>query len=137
MLPRSIVQFSWIYLASIVVSLVTAFYALYVLQTTVEELSGQGLDGTVSAVLVIMIFVFGVLVPLILWACVVFLASKIAKWIVVIFSVLGILNTLASMPNPFTIFGALGLITTVLTILAVLLLFMPDADAWCRERRGY
>lgn len=135
MRPRSIQQFTWIYLASIVIGLAMAFYALFYVQTVVQESGGRALDATAGTAAVVLIMIFGLMVPLALWTAVAFFGSRIAKWILVVFSVLSIVRVSFDMPDPFTLFGMMAIVSTVLTILAIILLFMPDAQEWFAEQR--
>lgn len=136
MQPRSIKQFSWLYLAIIALDLALAFFALFYIQTTVQDSGHEGLNATAGTAAVLLILFFGLVIPIILWACVVFFGSRIAKWVLAIFSGLSSLRTVLGLTGPFSLFGVFSILSAVLTIMAIILLFMPDAQEWFREQRG-
>lgn len=136
MQPQSIKQFTWLYLATIVLDLGLAFFGLFFIQTAVTDAGHEGLGATAGTAAVILILIFGLVIPLILWACVVFFASKVAKWILVIFSGISAFRSLFELTGPFSLFGVFSIGSTVLTLMALVMLFMPDAQEWFREQRG-
>ena len=72
-------------------------------------------------------------ISLLLWFFTSRMRSNIAKWIIVIFFVIGVLSlvfTILNGSSPAGIPGILSILSTVLQAVAVFMLFKPDAVAW-------
>ena len=134
MRPESIRRFDMLYLGSIVLSVVGYFMSY-------DAMVGQMKAQTVAAGIelgsgvVIATMAVGIAISLLLWFLVSRKASTIAKWIVVLFFVVGLLSA-AGVWTPSLFSGAWTLLKTVSALVllleaaAVYFLFQPDAKAW-------
>jgi len=129
MRPASIVNFERLYLGAIILGVISFFLAwdqtLAMLQTQTQGAFG---DSLLYAVVVISLGL-----QLLLWYLIAKRASVVAKWILIVWigiGLIGLIGNLGSgtMPNPLS--TMLTLATTVLQLLAVWMLFRPDARSW-------
>lgn len=133
MRPTSIIWFERLYLGAIMLGLVNLFVSW---ESTMEIMRADpnaaafgegGLAG-----MMIGIFAVSFMITLILWYFAARRASTVAKWIVVVFFVIGLL----SLPNAIAIGqfrGLQGLLLTIAWIMnatAIFMLFRPDAAQW-------
>ena len=130
MRPKSIVQFERVYIATIVLGLLNTVLSW---NATADQLAavdpmmrqlGPGVIATGTAI--------SLLVNLVLLYFIARRGSRIAKWIMVVLTVAGILAALpafmvAPMP-PLIVVITFAMIA--LSLFAVYLLFRPDAQAW-------
>ena len=65
-----------------------------------------------------------------MWHLIAHRASNAAKWILVVFTVIGVLLALPGLAGPWNSTLALSLMVYALEVLAVVYLFRPDARAW-------
>lgn len=133
MRPKSIDQFSMVYLAVIVVGLVSTALSWndMLAQVSVQRMMAQFGSASVYAVAVI-----GVLIQALLWYFIARRGSVVAKWIFVVLTVLAILSSLwglAMAGAASMVIGVLGVATIVLQAIAIWLLFRPDTPAWFGE----
>lgn len=128
MRPNSIVQFDRFYLGSLVLAVINSAFSM---KDTLSDpriaSSGLGLGFVVG----VQVFSFALI--LLLWFFISRNASNVAKWILTVLTVGGVLMTIPSLP---TLAGR-GLLSTAavvvitgLQIVAVVYLFRPDAKAW-------
>jgi hypothetical protein len=69
-------------------------------------------------------------VYLVLWFLIARQASAIAKWILVVFVVLGVVFALPALGGTWGVTLVLSLVIHALELLALVYLFRPDAKAW-------
>jgi uncharacterized membrane protein YtjA (UPF0391 family) len=131
MRPPSILRFEKAYLASIAISVLNTIIfwstATAALDDPAVEALGVG-QGALAAVLVI-----STIISLLLWYFIARRASKVAKWIFVLFLAFGVVSLLSSLANPQMPRGmelVLNLFATALQVYAAWQLFKPDAKAW-------
>ncbi|MBO9725775.1 MAG: hypothetical protein J7530_15465 [Novosphingobium sp.] len=128
MRPNSIVQFDRFYLGSLVLAVINSALSM---QDTLSDpriaSSGLGLGFLVGA----QVFSFALI--LLLWFFISRNASNVAKWILTVLTVAGVLMTIPTLPA-LAGRGLLGtgavVVITALQIVAVVFLFRPDAKAW-------
>lgn len=129
MRPQSIKMFDYLLLGSLVLGTVNFAFSfgdtMEVLQSdpAVAEV-GLGTGFAIGT------FAFGMLITLLLWFFISRMRSKIAKWILIAFTVLGIImlpGSLAQMPSATMI---ASVVITVMQVAAIYFLFRPDAKAW-------
>ena len=136
MRPKSIINFERLYLGALAIGLVNILLSwqqgMGLLNNNPDTRSlGQG-------VVYVSIFI-GFLVPLLLWYFTARRASVVAKWIVVILFVLGVVSLVINFQRTAVLTdpaGILGLIGFVMQAGAVWMLFRPDAKAWFSDGRG-
>ena len=125
MRPTSIVLFERLFLLSLAIALVNGFlqYDALVAQVGNDPALAQ-LGWGSGAILVVM--AISLLIPLLLWYFIARRASNIAKWILVVMTLLdaGQLGSLA---------GIASLAVTILQLVAIVLLFRADARAWLSD----
>ncbi len=137
MQPSSITWFSRLFMLSMALS------ALDVGLNWSEMMASFGEDGQIGGgdftmIIAIISLVFGFGIPLLLWFLVVWRASRVAKWILTVFAVLG----LVFLALPIFVADGFILADLLIAILANLtnvaacaMLFRPDAAAWFRNDR--
>lgn len=132
MRPKSIVIFDWLFLASLILSMINS--ALTYSAMTAQFRTDPALAPVASAggpFLIVSIAV-GLGISLLLWFLISRRASNGAKWILVAFTAFGVLSVVRNLQEP--IFGSgvtaamVGL--SVLQVATVFFLFRPDAAAW-------
>jgi len=132
--PNSIVQFDRFYLGSLVLAVINSAFSM---KDTLSDpriaSSGLGLGFLVG----VQVFSFALI--LLLWFFISRNASNVAKWILTVLTVVGVLMTIPNLP---TLAGR-GLLSTAavvaitgLQIIAVVFLFRPDAKAWFARKGG-
>ncbi|HVR90115.1 MAG TPA: hypothetical protein VHG29_03330 [Novosphingobium sp.] len=136
MRPTSIIRFERIYLVSIVISVVQTALSFDANRaelardpTSIQLGLGGGFLAATMAV--------GVGLVLLLWFFVAHRASNVAKWILVPFTALGLLMTIASFANGSAGGGIqmiLMLSSTALEIAALYFLFQRDARDWLASK---
>lgn len=85
-------------------------------------------------------FLFGLALGLLLWWLVSSKGSNLARWILVLFFALGVLNLVYAFASGalagLTITNGLTVLSTALTAAAVYYLLQPDAKAWLEQKRA-
>lgn len=131
MRPSSIVTFDRLYLVAMLLGLVNSIMSIDRLQTRIEampELRAVGIgSGFVYASMAI-----GLAISLLLWFAVAYRRSVVAKWVLVAFTVLAIVNLPGALRQLGS--GGLGVMVSVaveaLRVVALSFLFRADAKAW-------
>lgn len=129
MRPQSIVMFERLFLASLVLGLINFVMVYQTAAALVESDLGAQRLGLGSGFLVAVTTVVYA-VDLLLWFLIARRASVAAKWILVVFTVIGVLSVLPSLAGSWNTTLVLSLVTYALEVLAVVYLFRPDAKAW-------
>jgi len=134
MRPQSIVMFERLFLASLAGSVVG--FAL----TYDEVVDSLASDPAMQEVGLGSGFVLGVTaasfaIYLLLWHLIAHKAANFAKWILVVFTALGVLMTVPSLAGPWDAIQLLSLAVYALQIAAVVYLFRADAVAWLKGDR--
>ena len=129
MRPQSIVMFERLFLASLVLGVVGVLLSYGQMAEFASGDPGMRRLGLGSG------FLVGVLgvsyaVYLLLWYLIARRASTVAKWILVVFTVLGVLSALPALGGPWNATLVLSLAVYALEIVALVYLFRPDARAW-------
>ena len=132
MRPASMLLFDRFFVSSLVVGLINSAtsYSDNLAMVKADPASAQLGFG---ASFIITVTIFGLGIPLLLWFLISRRASKVAKWILVVMTVLGFLAMIPALPifmqrsgpGPFLI-----ALVTVLQLIAVALLFRNDARVW-------
>lgn len=131
MRPSSIVTFDRLFLVATGLGLVNSFMSIDRLQAQIGAMpqlralgAGTGLIyGTIA---------FGAVISLLLWFAVAYKRSALAKWVLVAFTALAILNLPSALRQLGS--GGLGVLVSVaveaLRVVALSFLFRADAKAW-------
>ncbi len=132
MRPTSIVLFERLFLLSLAIALVNGFlqYDALVAQVGNDPSLAQ-LGWGSGAILVVM--AISLLIPLLLWYFIARRASNIAKWILVVMMLLGLLFVNLDAGQLGSLAGIASLAVTILQLVAIVLLFRADARAWLSE----
>ncbi|MXO86911.1 hypothetical protein GRI38_12820 [Altererythrobacter aurantiacus] len=130
--PDSIRMFEKLFLASIALGIVNMIISFGDTQATLADDPATAQLGSGFAIF-IGLFVLGV--NLLFWFFIARKASNIAKWILVVFTVLGLVmlpGTLATLSGFALI---LSLLVTALQLAAIVFLFKQDAKEWFAGKR--
>lgn len=135
MKPASIRRFDLFYLASIALSIVTYVLSYDTMLASVQaRTASAGVHlgaGTVVATMVISIGI-----SLLLWFLVSRSRMAVAKWIIVLFFVLGLTGIPGLISGAWTLLKTLSALNILLEAAAIYYLFQPDAKAWLAERHA-
>ena len=128
MRPQSIVLFDRLFLASLVLALINAALAY---STLVEEVEADpALAQIGGGAIVIGVVLASLLIPLVLWYFIARRASNIAKWLLVALIAIGLFFGNFSFSDGLSLPAILGLVVTLLQVVAIIMLFRADARAW-------
>ena len=133
MRPQSIILFERLFLASLALSLLTLAIGYEEMAAAVAEDPGVKQLGIGPEFLVGMV-VASYAVYLLLWYLIARKASKLAKWIFVLFTVIGVLSALPALGGPWTWTMLVSVAVYALEVGAAICLFQPDARAWLDGR---
>jgi hypothetical protein len=139
MQPKSIQRFDIFYLGSLAVY-IAGFFLGYddTVALTRQQYAEAGLNLDPSMWIAIA-FAIGLGISVLLWWLVSSRGSNIAKWILVVFLVLGVLVMLfaysTGAAGPLTLATGLSLLSTALSAVAIFYLFKPDAKEWLERER--
>ncbi|MFM6830883.1 MAG: hypothetical protein ACKOVA_11210 [Novosphingobium sp.] len=131
MRPASIVTFDRLYLVATGLGLVNSFMSIGQLQARIDAMPQLRAIGGGSG------FIYGAIaagaaISLLLWFAVAYKRSSLAKWILVAFTALAIINLPGALRQLGS--GGLGVLVSVaveaLRIVALSFLFRADAKAW-------
>ncbi len=132
MRPSSIVWFERLFLLSLALAMLNAVLSYGMLVAEVEsEPALAGMGGP----LVLTVVAASLLIPLILWYFIARRASVIAKWLLVALIAIGLLFGSYGFESGITLPDLLGVVVTILQLLATALLFRADAREWLAEPR--
>lgn len=129
MRPQSIIMFERLFLASLALGAVGFLLSYPRMADLAANDPGMRQLGLGSGFL-IGIVIASYAVYLLLWHLIARRASNVAKWILVVFTVAGVIVALPTLTGPWTSTFVLSLVVYALGILAVVYLFRPDAKAW-------
>lgn len=130
MRPASIIMFDRLYLASLVLGTISFFVGYDTTMAQLEADPGSADLGIAGAGFLWGTFAFGMAISLLLWFLISRKANNVARWILVVLAVIGLIGlpfSLGELP-PLQIVGSL--VITAVNLLAVYFLFRPDAKAW-------
>lgn len=121
-----------LYLGALAIGLITT---LLTWNQTIALMQVDPSTAAVATPIMIGSLVIGFGISLLLWFLVSRMRSTIAKWVLTVFFVIGVLSVLFTFANgtfPPGLAGVLSIVSTVLQGVAVYMLFRPDAVAWFR-----
>lgn len=130
--PVSIIFFDRLFLGSLILSVLNFLFAWNDVSEKLASTPEFAAMGFGSG-FIIGTFAIGMILNLIIWYFISARASKIAKWILVVFFAIGLLSMLSNLNNPLGPQGlslGIAIIITAIQGAAVYMLFRPDAAAW-------
>lgn len=133
MRPNSIIMFERLFLASLALGLI-GFAISYEEATAMVANDPAAMQLGLGSEFLIGATLFGYAIYLLLWFLIARKASNVAKWILVVFTVLGVLAALPSLGGPWGLANLLALAVYVLGVAAVVYLFRQDARAWFKGK---
>ncbi|QDH33320.1 hypothetical protein [Porphyrobacter sp. YT40] len=130
MRPASIIRFEQIILGSLALGIVNTVLSYDTTMAQIEADPGMTELGMSGPGFLIGSVVIGFGISLLLWFFVSRRASTVAKWILVVLTLIGLLSVpLALFDVPF-VQAAITFVTAVMQLAALWFLFRPDANAW-------
>lgn len=139
--PVSIVWFERCYLGALVVGLLnTALSWNTTMAKMAENPGAEQMGSSFGATTLIAGTLIGIVISLVLWYFAARKRANVAKWIITVFFVIGLLGIGASAVMrtfPQGIAGVLGVVGFVLNAIAVWQLFRPDAEAWFENKPSF
>lgn len=131
--PNAIVQFERFYLGGWAIGLLNTILNWSTVQNDPNVIAAREQIGswylpTITAL--------GLLIPLVLWYFIARRGSVVAKWIMVVFTALGVAGIaigLATGGTRFNLAGIAGLVGVALNIVAATTLFRPETRPWFGE----
>ena len=135
--PVSIVWFERCYLGAMAVGLLNTALSWQATTTKMAESPGADQFGPSFGPDVLIVgTLFGIGISLLLWYFAARKGAAVAKWIITVFFVLGVLGlgfSALMRTFPEGVSGVLGVVGFVLNAIAVWQLFRPDTEAWFGE----
>jgi hypothetical protein len=130
--PASIVLFDRLYLGSLAIGVLNFIVGWSDISEKLARNPEFAATGFGTGFM-IAIFAISMAINLVIWFFISLRASKIAKWILVAFFVIGLASMLGNLNNPMGPEGLSLAVTIVITLAqaaAIYMLFRPDAVAW-------
>ena len=138
--PNSMKTFDLLYLGSLAVGLIgLALGWDGLVEQMNAEFAAQGLDpeSGFATGAIIGGFVFGIGISLALWFLVSILRIEFVKWILVLFTVYGVVSLAGGIANAgFDPIQITGIVSTLMSIAAIWMLFKPDSKEWFAAKKG-
>lgn len=136
MKPASIRKFDWLYLGSLGVNLIGILLNFGLLSAQAEaEFAARGMAGSGAGMLVGSLLI-GLAINLGLWFLISVLRIGLAKWALVLLTAWSILTTVKSLSLGLESIMVWGLLSTVMTLVAIGFLFRPESRDWFVAHRG-
>ena len=131
MRPQSILMFERLFLASLAGSLL-GFVLTYdeVMGTLANDPALREIG--LGSGFILGVTAGGYALYLLLWYLIAYRASNVAKWILVVLTVIGVLAMVPSLAGPWGAMQLLSLAVCALEVAAVVYLFRADAVAWLK-----
>lgn len=132
--PISIVWFERCYLGALVVGLLNTALSW---NTTMAKMADNPQVAAYGPASVIVGTLLGIAMTLLLWYFAARKRANVAKWIITVFFVIGLLAigfSVVMHTFPQGLAGVLGVVGFVLNLIAVWELFRPDAEAWFENK---
>ena len=133
--PQSIVNFERCYLGAFALGLVNTALAWSETRATFAASPQAAMLGSWFLPVTTLI---GFAITLAIWYFIARKGSAVAKWIAVVLLGFGLIGTLFAVvagTYPSGVSGTIGIITTMLQIIATTFLFKPDTKTWFGEKR--
>lgn len=136
MRPHSIVRFERFFLASLLLAVINTALSF---RSSMALLNADPLVGQTGYAVAMLVGTLAISIglQLLLWFFIARKASNVAKWILVVLTVLGIATSIPSIGVLMTqgvVTLSVTLLITVLQIIAIIHLFRPDAKTWLEAR---
>lgn len=132
MRPKSIILFERLYLASLVIMTINFFWSFDGMVAQIQRDPAMGSLGWGEGAM-IAIFAVSLTISLLLWFFAAHRKSVIAKWILVIFAMIGLVSLFGTFGSVSAVQLIAPVLVTALQTAATILLFRADAKAWFAE----
>ena len=138
--PDSMKKFDLLYLGSLAVGLIgLALGWDGLVEQMNAEFTAQGLEpeSGFATGAIIGGFVFGIGISVALWFLVSILRIEFVKWILVLFTVYGVVSLAGGIALAgFDPIQISGIVSTLMSIAAIWMLFRPDSKEWFAAKKG-
>lgn len=135
--PNSVVNFGWLYLVSIVISLIATALGWSQMQALMDQNPALAQNPEMAPVLMVTVIATIVImlgITLLLWWLTAYKAANAARWILVVLNALGVASLLFGLLTPSPVHGSISeivkIVSWVVAIVAIVFLFRADANAW-------
>ena len=132
--PASMKLFDLLYLGSLAVGMIGLFlgWDTMIAQMNAELASeGVALDEAFASNAIVGSFLFGVAISVGLWFLVSVLRIEFVKWIILLFTAYGVVTLATGIARDgFDMIELSGIVSTLMSIAALVMLFRPDSKAW-------
>lgn len=130
MRPASITKFDQLYLGAIALGIVSSVLNYDNTMAQLEADPAVAAAGMAGPGFMVGVTAFGFALSLLLWFFISRRASNVAKWILLVLTVIGTLAMPLGLLAVPLVQAIIAVVTTVMQIAAVWFLFRPDAKAW-------
>ncbi|MEP3224775.1 MAG: hypothetical protein ABJO01_02280 [Parasphingorhabdus sp.] len=127
MRPQSIIIFERLFLTSLVLGMINAFLTWDV---TMTALAADPTTATLGVGFIYGVLAFSFVINILLWFFIARKASKVAKWILIVFFVIGLAGLPSSLTSLPILNAAIAVAITVMQGIGLFLLFRTDAKKW-------
>lgn len=127
MRPNSIILFERLFLGSLVIGIINAYLSW---DTTMAALAADPNTAGLGAGFTYGVLAFSFGINLLLWFLVARKASKVAKWILIVFFGIGLIAMPSSLGTLPPLSAAIAVAITVMQGVSLFMLFRPDAKRW-------
>ena len=138
--PQSMKFFDWLYLGSLAIGLIGLALGWDAMMEQMNaEFAAQGLepDSSFATSAIVGGFIFGVGISVALWFLVSIMRIEFVKWIVALFTAYGVVSLAGGIAMAgFDMIQLSGIVSTLMSIVAVVMLFRADSKAWFDAKRG-
>ncbi|MEI4507880.1 hypothetical protein WBQ88_09845 [Sphingopyxis sp. CCNWLW253] len=134
--PDSIILFDRLFLVSLALGVLNFLFAWSDMSAKIARAPEFAATGFGTGFLIAS-FAIGMILNLIIWYFISARASKIAKWILTAFFVIGLISMLSNLSNPLGPQGislGVALVITVIQGAATYMLFRADSIAWFNRK---
>lgn len=139
--PPSIVKFQWLYLASVVLGLLSTVLGWSQSHKMLAENPVYAEHPefiTIGLAMAVVVIAISIAIVMVLWWLIAFKANEVAKWILVVLTGLGFVLMLFGLFVPSPTHGTIAEWTRMLSwapaVAAIVFLFMADANAWFKVK---
>lgn len=127
MRPNSIILFERLFLGSLVIGIINAYLSW---DTTMDALAADPNTAGLGAGFTYGVLAFSFGTNLLLWFLVARKASKVAKWILIVFFGIGLIAMPSSLGTLSPLSAAVAVVITVMQGVGLFMLFRPEAKKW-------
>lgn len=130
MRPASITRFDQLFLGAMALGIANTILGYDTTMTELQSDPAVAELGMASPGFLIGVSAFGFVISLLLWFLIARRASGVARWVLVVLTVIGVIGIPFSLIGVPLVQAILTLIITAMQVGALWFLFRPDAKAW-------